>query len=208
MINEKQIRKYCCGDISKIDNYECAIKDKIQVWDCHHKKEIENGLVVSVEELVRNGLYYSRPPDELMFLTKSQHSKLHNKGKCPWDYRDVRKHADEEKMKISRSRANVVYSKETCKKISDAKKGKKLSEEHKKKLSECSARFWLGKHLSEETKDKLRKKRLGTHLSYEARKKMSMSRTGMWWYNNGEVEIKARECPEGYVRGRLKRAKK
>ena len=66
----------------------------------------------------------------------------------------------------------------------------------------------MGKHLSEETKDKLRKKRLGTHLSYEARKKMSITRTGMGWYNNGEVETKARECPEGYVRGRLSRKRK
>lgn len=35
MINEKQARKYCKEDISKIKNYEKAIADTTKTWQCH-----------------------------------------------------------------------------------------------------------------------------------------------------------------------------
>jgi len=53
-----------------------------------------------------------------------------------------------------------VYSKETLKKMSEAKRGRKLSEEHKRKISEANKGKipWIkGKHLSRETKEKLSK---------------------------------------------------
>ena len=49
MINVNQAKAYCCEDISLIENYEQALNDKTQTWDCHHKLEIE--LRVSQYEL-------------------------------------------------------------------------------------------------------------------------------------------------------------
>ena len=51
----------------------------------------------------------------------------------------------------------------------------------------------------------------GKHHSAETRKKMSEANNGKnnWikdthWYNNGVKSIRAKECPEGFVKGRVK----
>lgn len=41
-------------------------------------------------------------------------------------------------------------------------------------------------------------------MSEETKKKMSESRKGTHWYNNGKINIRSKECPEGFVPGRLK----
>lgn len=47
MISENYVKRYCCEDISKIENYDKAIADTTQVWECHHKMElIATGAVV------------------------------------------------------------------------------------------------------------------------------------------------------------------
>ena len=51
MISENQVKKYCREDISLIENYDKAINDKTQTWDCHHRKESQ----YSVDELVDIG---------------------------------------------------------------------------------------------------------------------------------------------------------
>lgn len=78
MINEFNLRKYCCEDISLIENYNEAVNDTTQIWDCHHRKEIE--LNKNRQELIDMGLYYNRPASELIFLTHSEHTSLHTKG--------------------------------------------------------------------------------------------------------------------------------
>lgn len=77
MIGE-YVKYFCCEDISLIENYEKAISDDSQIWDCHHKNEIT--LNKSVKELKSLGLYYNRPANELIFLTHSSHMSLHNSG--------------------------------------------------------------------------------------------------------------------------------
>ena len=84
--------------------------------------------------------------------------------------------------------------------ISLHKIGKPKSEETKKKISGAHK----GKHLSEETKKKMSEANKGKHLSEETKKKMSEVRKGTRWYNNGKVNTMAKECPEGFVPGRLK----
>lgn len=79
MINVKNITKFCKEEISKIENYEKAINDVKQTWVCHHRKETDDGL--SVKQLQELGLYYGRPANELIFLTKTEHNRLHNSGK-------------------------------------------------------------------------------------------------------------------------------
>ena len=75
MINLKQARKYCCENICLIENYEQAKNDLLEVWHLHHRMESE----YSMKELKDSGMYYNRPANELIFLTKSEHMSLHGK---------------------------------------------------------------------------------------------------------------------------------
>lgn len=77
MIKESNAWAFCKEDISKIENYEEAINDKSQCWDCHHRTEIWWNC--SYQELIANECYYNRPAKELIFLRHTDHSKLHNK---------------------------------------------------------------------------------------------------------------------------------
>ena len=75
MIDEFATYAYCCEDISKIENYEQAVNDKTQTWQCHHKNGID--LKLTRAELKSMGLYFNRPANELVFMTVSDHAKLH-----------------------------------------------------------------------------------------------------------------------------------
>ena len=79
MIYFKNVLKFCCDDISLIENYDKAINDITQTWDCHHHLEIE--LNLTVKELIKRDLYYNRPASELIFLTKGEHSRIHLNNK-------------------------------------------------------------------------------------------------------------------------------
>lgn len=100
MINKKYAKRFCREAISKIENYEKAITDTTQTWECHHRDEVKilpSGIEVrrSREELIENGRYYNCPANELIFLTKEAHRRLHHKGK----------HLSEEsKIKLSESK--------------------------------------------------------------------------------------------------------
>ena len=76
---------------------------------------------------------------------------------------------------------------EAMREVAEAQKGKHPSEETRKKLSEAK------KNMSEETRKKIS----------EARKGNTDVR-GTRWYNNGKTNIRARECPPGFVPGMLK----
>ena len=78
MISERRSKLYCCEDISLIENYKYAIEDTTQIWECHHRLEIQNGIFKSDKELKSENLYYSRPASELIFLTHKEHKKLHS----------------------------------------------------------------------------------------------------------------------------------
>ena len=46
----------------------------------------------------------------------------------------------------------------------------------------------------------------GRHLTTKHRTQIGRSRRLLHWYNNGEIEVAKRDCPEGFSRGRLKRS--
>lgn len=158
MINERRARKYCKEDISKIKNYDLAIADTTQVWDCHHMTE--TWWNCSKKDLIENECYYHRKACELIFLTPAEHHKLHNMNI-----------SDETRRKLSESlkgrtspRKGATLSDETRRKISEAMKGKQAwnkgtcniySDETKKKMSKAfkgkswklidGKRVWLSK---------------------------------------------------------------
>lgn len=73
------VHRYCCEDVTKIENYDLAIADDSQTWDLHHRLEINDGYLNSREELKMMNLYYDRPAAELIFLTRSDHMAMHMK---------------------------------------------------------------------------------------------------------------------------------
>ena len=174
-----------CKDYENIENYEAAKKCNFKGWDCHHRLETWNSdgerrlVDITKKELQALGMYYHRPPEELIFLTSREHTALHKKGKHNPFY--GKKHSDE-----------------TIRKLSLAHKGKRLSEEHKKKLSEANK----GKRLSEETRRRMSEAR--KNISAETRRKLGEANKGTYWFNNGKTNIRAKECPDGFVPGRLK----
>ena len=80
MINECNAKNFCCEDLSLIENYDKAIADTTQMWDCHHRGEVLPCGRFSQDDLKKFGLYYKRPASELIFLTHSEHRRLHTKG--------------------------------------------------------------------------------------------------------------------------------
>ena len=79
MINEKFVYAVCKDDISLIENYDKAIADTSQVYVCHHKAGILPCGRFSREDLKKFNLYWHRPANELIFLTKSEHIRMHAK---------------------------------------------------------------------------------------------------------------------------------
>lgn len=146
MIKARNARQYCCEDISLIENYERAVTDTENIWDCHHRGEILPCGVYSVSDLKKFDLYWNRPAWELIFLPHEEHIRLHNK---------TRKFSEETRRKISKAKKGNKcclgrkLSDETKKKISEANKGernsrfgKKHSSESKKKMAEARRRYW------------------------------------------------------------------
>lgn len=182
MINDRTAERYCCEDISKIANYDKAVADTTQTWHCHHKLE----MFVSMLELIDSGRYYKVPARELVFLTPKEHRNWPHKG---------REEANQ-KMSEAMSGENHPFfgkhhSEETRERISKANIGKRRTLEQKKRISASKTgenHPLFGKHLPEET-----------------RKKMSKAHLGKRWWNNGTKCIMAKECPEGFVPGRLKK---
>lgn len=134
MIDEKRAKKYCSEDISKIENYNKAIADKTQTWDCHHRLEIQGQFRNSSELLKKCGLYDNVPAWQLIFLTPREHRSLHTLGKLPWNKGKIGIYSDETLQKMSEVHTNI--SDETRQKMRKAKLGKQLSIEHKQKLRE------------------------------------------------------------------------
>lgn len=166
---KRKFERYCKNP-ENIENYDKAAADNFKGWDCHHRLETHNSdgerrlVDITRDELLALGMYYGRPANELIFLRKSEHRLLHQKGKH--------------------------LSEETRKKMREAKKGKHRSEETRKKLSEANK----GKKLSEETKNKMSEAAKG-----------NKNTKGMHWFNNSKINTMAKECPPGFIPGRLRK---
>lgn len=123
-----KLKNICCDDICLIENYNKAINDQTQKWECHHRLETELGL--SREKLINIGRYYNVPASELIFLTRAEHNIIHNTGsnhseitknkmsesaKLRWEYTEL---TEEYRNKLSK------VQKERHKKYEHPMKGK------------------------------------------------------------------------------------
>lgn len=117
---EERLRRYC-KDFKEIENYEEAVQST-ELYDLHHRKEIEtlpDGTVVlrSKKQLIDMNLYYHRNAEELIFLKRSEHRRLH-------------KHLEESREKMSAAHIGKKLSTETIAKISASKIGKCMGPDH------------------------------------------------------------------------------
>lgn len=170
-MNLKHLQKYCNEDISLVENYEEAVNDAANRWAIHHRLETHNSngerrlAALSSAELVALDMYYNRPASELIFMKKSEHSKLHNETMTK-----------ETKKKISEAKKEKRFSEEHKKSLSEAHKGGRLSEETRKKLSEASK----GRCHTEEAKKKISKTLEGHKVSEETKRKISEAVKKRW----------------------------
>lgn len=138
-------QQYCKDDISKIENYELAKADNFKGWHIHHRLELtlDGEFAHTPEDLKRMGMYYNRPYFELIFLTKSEHQRIHaqnrsnstlNKMKSSLSLRTGelnnfygKHHSDDTKHKISKANRGRKRTNEFKELQSSLKKGKPLS---------------------------------------------------------------------------------
>lgn len=144
----RDAHKYCCEDLSLIENYELAKNDpEPNKWCIHHRDEcrvLPSGMIVirTMDELKENGRYYNCPANELIFLTQSDHWKLHHKM------------------------GTFGFGEEFGDKVSKATK------EAMKKVDRNKLAVWKGTKQSESTKEKRRKKmkfRVDAYNEYKAK---------------------------------------
>lgn len=169
MINVKTAKWFCRDDISKIENYDKAIADPTQTWHCHHRLELtlDGEFALTPEQLKIHDMYYHRPYYELIFLTPAEHIRIHHKGRSSWC--KGKKFTKEHCRKISEANKGRIVTTVTRKKISEANKGKlkdkKFTEEHRKRIAEANK----GKQCMKGELNPM----YGRHHSEESRRKMS-----------------------------------
>lgn len=169
--------------------YELARRNRSKVMSNRMKQLAQDG---EIDYWKYSQLGKKRSAEQKQALSKRMIGNMNGSG--------THNISSEGRARISAANKGKKRSAETCKRIAlSAKgrtppnKGKAMSEEQKEKLRQAN----LGKKQSEETKRK-RNAKLKGHPSYTA---------GMKWWNNGTEQRMCRECPEGWVEGRLKKKK-
>ena len=159
----------------------------------------------------RDGVDVDNDEDNLVSLSLADHFRVHYYlWKCAKKgYRGMMAKA----FIFMRKKAVIYASDETIEQLA------KDYEEAMKEAAEASSKAMKGKHPSEETKNKISEAMKGKprsaetrkklseamkNMSEETRKKLSEAHKGCHWFNNGKINKRLKECPKGFVPGRLK----
>lgn len=134
MINERMFdsskEKCYCDQVNLIENYNEAISDLYNVWECHHKLEA----FFTMDELIEMNRYYKVEPRELIFLKCKEHDNWPHIGRVIKDS-TKQKMSDSHKGKSSGMKGKIPWNK--------GKKGvQKMSEETKEKQRKSQ----IGRH--------------------------------------------------------------
>ena len=175
MLMTKTAKKYIkskldiCKNIELVENFELALAADFRGWILHHRL----GEFIDTQLLKDLNLYENRPPEELKFVTKSEHIGLHN-------------HQRE------------VHDKEAWKKkMSESLTGKKRTAEQRKNYSAGAIKRWQDpeerKRQSErckctpERKERLRQAKIGR----------------IWWTNGKDEKCQKESPGPDWVKGRF-----
>jgi len=169
--------KRYCSDIENVENYEDAKKDNFKGWHCHHRLETHNsdGKRRSVDIAA----------DELKAL-----DMYYNRPADELIFLTIYEHG---RLHMK----GKHLSEETRKKLSAAHKN--ISAETRNKMSEAK------QNISAETRKKIAEAMKGKKLSEEHKKKIGEAKKGLCWFNNGIKNIMSKECPDGFIPGRIKK---
>lgn len=128
-----------------IENYELAKADNFKGWVLHHRLEfdLEGNGVHTPESLNRLGMYYNRPYFELIYLTRSEHNRIHRFNKKA--SLETKNKQREARLGKSPWNKGISPSQETKDKISNTLKGRKLSQEHRYNVSKALKDKYKGK---------------------------------------------------------------
>ena len=156
----------------------------------------------------KDGVGVDNDEDNLVSISLADHFRVHYYlWKCSKKgYRGLMAKA----FVFMRKKMVVYASDETVEQIA------KDYEEAMKDVAEAISKankgnkYALGIRRSKETKKKNSEAHKGKKLSEVSKKKMSdakkgnINTKGTHWYNNGKINIMAKECPPGFVPGRIK----
>ena len=164
MISKVQALKYCRDDISLIENYDKAISDETQKWDCHHRRES----IYTKSQLIEIREYYNRPAAELIFLLPKDHMRTPHVGKTDGWKRagktnSGKKHVISEEGRRRMSESGKIQGRKN--------RGRHLTEQQKQHLRE----LLTGRKLPPEQIEKSRLGHIGIRCSDETKKKISLS---------------------------------
>lgn len=160
MISNSNV-KYICKHREFVENYNEAVLDKTQMWDLHHRLETHfsdgnerpSNAFLSKEELIALDMYWHRPPEELIFLRKSDHHKLHGKS-------------EQRKRKLSLSKGGTGISKP------------KRAIRNLSKYWDKYVEYYISIYYKHGEHERRLKATRGRHHTEEAKTKMSLSRKG------------------------------
>lgn len=189
MISNRSVKKYCKEDPSLIENYDKAIADTTQIWECHHRLEIQDGEFIPLNTLIYKGLYYNRPASELIFLTTSEHLSIHNKNK------KASLITKEKMSKLKKGSNNPFYgkkhTKEALEKIKQARSEQIFTEDSRNK-AKLSRQITIAAMSEEERKQKFgRSNQLKNRkLSEETKKKIANAHKGKKLSEEHKLAIK------------------
>ena len=162
----------------------------------------------------KDGVDIDNDADNLVSLSLADHFRVHYYlWKCSKKgYRGMMAKAFVFMRKKMVAYATDETIEQLAKDYEEAMKGKPKTEEHKSKISKTlkgKPSNMKGKHFSEEAKKKMSE--LKKNISEETLRKMSKVKKGKnnpafgkHWFNNGEKCVRAKECPPGFVPGRIK----
>lgn len=133
MVSVRQAKKVC-KDYSQIENYEKAVADKTQTWHCHHRLELKCPVYKpKAKELIEYGLYYDRPPEELIFLNPQEHICLHQTTNNSFG---GKKHSEESRKIMSLHGGNAFRGKHHTQESIEKNKLAHLGKKHDKSFGE------------------------------------------------------------------------